>query len=93
METSDPRRRERTRAAFTPPGWITRWKEGKEERRNSGQEERVLQGEYRRRRVYKGGRESLGGDREGKGEKREGKRNARVRKGGGSLESIVATHP
>lgn len=27
------------------------------------------------------------------GEKREGKRNARVRKGGGSLESIVATHP
>lgn len=43
--------------------------------------------------MYKGKRENLGGDREGNGGKREGKRNARVRKGGGSLESIVATHP
>lgn len=55
VETSDPRRRERTGEAFTPPGWTSRWKESEEERRNSGQEERVLQGEAPGRRGARGG--------------------------------------
>lgn len=46
VETGDPRRKgRRTKEAFTPPGWTNRWKESEEERSNSGQEERVLQGE------------------------------------------------